>query len=47
VNNPNILKINQLLHDKVNYYIISEYMEGGELFERVIKAEKFSEAATA
>ena len=47
VHNANIIRINKLLHDKTNYYIVSEVMEGGELFDRVIKAEQFSEAITA
>ena len=41
------MRINQLLHDKVNYYIVSELMEGGELFDRVVKAEKFTEAISS
>ena len=32
---PNILKIQNLTHDNKNYYIISELMEGGELFGRL------------
>lgn len=32
---PNILKLYELYQDDTNYYLITEYCNGGELFERI------------
>ena len=32
ITHPHILHFQNLLHDRKNYYVISEVMEGGELF---------------
>lgn len=37
----------EILEDNVNYYIITELLEGGELFDRLIKLQKFSEKDAA
>jgi len=37
---PHIIKVTELLEDEENYYIVSELLEGGELFERLVKMEK-------
>ena len=37
ISHPNILKIYEIFEDTNNYYIITEIVEGGELFEEIIK----------
>jgi len=34
---PNIIRIVDLLEDNENYYIVSEVVKGGELFNRLTK----------
>lgn len=33
---PNIVRVYDLLEDEINYYIVSEIVEGGELFKLII-----------
>ena len=44
---PNIMSVNEILEDDECFYIASELLEGGELFDRIIDEQKFSEAKTA
>lgn len=44
---PNIVRVIELLEDDCNYYIVSELVPGGELYDYIIKHKMFSEAATA
>lgn len=37
----------EILEDKQNFYIVTELLEGGELFDRLIKLQKFSEKDAA
>jgi len=37
VNHPNIIRIYELLEDEVNFYIVSEIIKGGELFQHIRK----------
>jgi serine/threonine protein kinase len=32
----NIMSVNELLEDNDSYYIVTELLEGGELFDRII-----------
>lgn len=41
------MNIFELLEDDQNYYIVSEFLRGGELFDRIKKLSKFSEAKAA
>lgn len=47
LDHPNILKIHELYQDAKNYYIISEYLEGGELFDRLQSSKVFTEKMAA
>ena len=47
LSHANIVKVNELMEDGENYYIVTEIMEGGELFDRLIKVKKFSEMKAA
>ncbi|CAK57234.1 unnamed protein product (macronuclear) [Paramecium tetraurelia] len=40
---PNIVKLYELYQDSNNYYLITEYLSGGELFERIKKMNQFTE----
>lgn len=42
---PNILRIYELLHDDNFYFIISEFVRYGELFEFITKRSKSSVGA--
>lgn len=41
------MKIFQLLEDDGNYYIVSELLPGGELYERIVKIKHFNEQNAA
>lgn len=43
LDHPNIVKLYELYQDDINYYLITEYCSGGELFERIDKMTTFSE----
>lgn len=40
---PKIIRVIDLLEDRQNYYIVSEVVEGGELFKRLQVVENFTE----
>lgn len=44
LDHPNIFKIFEFYQDSNNFYLITEYLEGGELFEYITNAKKMSEA---
>jgi calcium-dependent protein kinase len=37
------MSVNELLEDENCYYIVTELLQGGELFDRIIVEKKFSE----
>ena len=43
IDHPNIVKLLEIFDDDLNYYLISEYCEGGELFDRIRKYKGVSE----
>ena len=44
---PSLLKVHEILEDNGHYYIISELMNGGELYDRILKLKHFSERDVA
>lgn len=44
---PNIMRIFEIIEDQGHYYVVSELMQGGELYDRIIKMKVFSERAAA
>lgn len=46
-NHPNIMSIIEILEDDHCYYVISEILEGGELFDRIMEQKHFSEKKAA
>lgn len=47
LDHPNIVRLFDLYEDKKYYYMVTEYCDGGELFDRIQKITIFSEAAAA
>ena len=47
LDHPNIIKIFDLYEDSKNYYLITEYCSGGELFDRIQKNAVFTEREAA
>lgn len=41
------MRIFELLEDDKHYYIVSELIQGGELYERICKLKVFNEKAAA
>ena len=37
------MSVYEILEDNKNYYIATELLEGGELFDRIIEVKTFSE----
>ena len=44
---PNIMVAVEMMEDDVNYYIVTELLEGGELFDRLIEQGNFTERKAA
>ena len=44
---PKIMTVIEILHDDENFYIVSEILEGGELFDRLIEEKSFNEEKAA
>ena len=44
---PNVIKIYQILEDSDNFYIIMEYCENGELFNRIVEKQELNEEESA
>jgi calcium-dependent protein kinase len=47
IDHPNVLKLYEFFQDDRSYYLITEYCEGGELFDRIIEEGSFSENQAA
>jgi calcium-dependent protein kinase len=47
ISHPNIISIYEIFEDSKNYYIMSELLEGGELFEEITNRGSFSEVDAA
>lgn len=43
LSHPNIMNVFEILHDKDNFYICMEILEGGEVFDRIEKKQNYSE----
>lgn len=41
------MKIYELFEDSQNYYVVSEHLEGGELYDRILKMKTFKEKDAA
>ncbi|CAK75708.1 unnamed protein product (macronuclear) [Paramecium tetraurelia] len=47
LDHPHIVKLFELYQDENNYYLVTEYLSGGELFDRIKKMSSFSENIAA
>jgi calcium-dependent protein kinase len=47
IDHPNIVKIFECFQDEANYYLISEYCDGGELFEKLRNFRSLTETSIA
>jgi len=47
LDHPHILKLYEYFEDKDNFYLITELCSGGELFDKIIEKETFTEAEAA
>ena len=47
LDHPHIVKLYELYQDQTNYYLVTEYLSGGELFERIKAMTYFSEKKAA
>ena len=43
IEHPHIVRVIDMFEDTVNFYIVTEYMKGGELYDHMIKAKRLSE----
>ena len=43
IDHPNIVKLFEIYDSKDKFYMVMELMKGGELFERIVEKEFFSE----
>merc|ERR1712216_212144 len=44
IDHPSVVKLLELFDDGNNLYLIMEYMDGGELFDRIVSKEHYGEA---
>lgn len=44
---PNIMKVIEIMEDNSCIYIACEFMEGGELFNKILEVQKFNESDAA
>ncbi len=47
LDHPNIVRIYEFYQDKLNFYLITEYIDGGELFDKITKVKCFTEQDAA
>ena len=47
LDHPNVIHVENILEDEINFYIIMEYCSDGELFDYIVKSEKLDEIEAA
>lgn len=47
LDHPNTVKLYELYQDERFYYLITEYLAGGELFEKIQSVKQFTEKMAA
>lgn len=44
---PSIMKVYEFYQDELNYYVVTEFIKGGELFDRFEQMDHLSEKEAA
>lgn len=44
---PNVMAVKEMMHDDHKFYIATELLDGGELFDRLVEVGPFSEKNAA
>jgi len=47
IDHPNIVKLHELYQDRMYYFLITDFCEGGELFDRLTSENNFTEKKAA
>jgi len=47
IDHPNVVKLNEVWEDKGKFYMVMELMTGGELFDRIVEKDHYSEKEAA
>jgi calcium-dependent protein kinase len=47
LDHPNILRLHEVFEDKSYIYLVTEYCDGGELFDEIIARKRFEEKDAA
>jgi len=47
IDHPNVVKLYEVYEDESKFYMVFEYMKGGELFNRIIEKDHYSEKEAA
>lgn len=47
VEHPNIMRVYDLIEDQTNFYIVTEIINGGELFQEIVRRGVFDELSSA
>ena len=47
IDHPNVVKLEEIYEDSNNFYMVLELMTGGELFERIVEKDHYSEKEAA
>ena len=47
LDHPNIMKVYEYFQDEQNFYLVTEYLSGGELFDYIFENKNFTEKMSA